>query len=125
MPVDSDADILGMFSADDFGVAATWAPGWTRDWPRTLVADLVAGTITLTTETTDLVVIQDDPTDRAASFGGTGTIARRDSIMLPAAALPASPMNADPVTVDGGAFAIGHAESDIDRRLWRAALVKA
>jgi hypothetical protein len=125
MPVESDADILGMFDAADFGVAATWAPAWSRDWPRTLVADLVADTYTLSVDTTALAVIQDDPSDATPAFGGgLGAIAQGRTIMLPAAALPAEPLRDDLMTVAGTDCRIEAATSDVDRRLWRATLGK-
>lgn len=126
MPVESDADLLGMFDAQDFGVAATWAPGWSRDWPRTLIADVVAGTYSLSSDTTDLAVIRDDPADRTASFGGNlGSIARRDELMLPAAALPGEPLRDDLMTIAGASFEVEHAVSDIDRLVWRVTLGEA
>lgn len=125
MPVDSDADILGMFDAEEFGVAATWGPGWKRPWPRTLVMDFVTLTGSLTAETADLVVIRDNPTDNAGAFSASGSVARRDAIMLPSAAIGAEPLHGDQVTVDGAAAQVAQTESDIDRRLWRATLAKA
>ncbi len=124
MPVESDADILGMFDAGEFGVAAAWAPGWGRDWSRTLLADLQAGTYLLSTAATDLTVIRDDPTDRAFG-GGAGAMAGQMEVMLPAASLAADPLRDDVMTIDGASFAIEAAASDIDRLTWRATLAEA
>lgn len=122
MPVESDADILGMFDAADFGVAATWGPGWGRDWPRALVADLLLGTVTLSAETVDLDVIQDDPSDRTFGGGGLGAVTARNQVMLPAAALPVEPLRDDPMTIDGAACRVETPVSDVDRLVWRLTL---
>lgn len=125
MPVESAADILGMFGAEDFGVAASWGPAWSRDWPRTLVMDLVTGVNALSAETVDLSVIQDGPNDATPAFGGgQGAMTQRRVIMLPAAALPAEPFRDDLVTVAGAASRAEAAASDIDRLVWRLTLGK-
>lgn len=87
MPVESAADLAGMFDADEFGDAAAWGPGWARPWPRTVEADLVALTVTFSAATTTVNVILDQPDADSAAFG-VGVRAATRMAMLPRAALP-------------------------------------
>jgi hypothetical protein len=52
MPVESDADLLGMFDAQDFGVAATWRAGGSG-------------------APVDVLVLRDIPTVDGTAFGMT------------------------------------------------------
>lgn len=103
MPVESDADLLGMFDAGEFGAAATWTPAAARGLPYSNVA---------------LTVIEDDPT-----AGGFNATARQVEVMVPLPALPAEPQRNDTMTVAGAPYRVDAATSDIDRRVWRLTLV--
>lgn len=117
MPVESDADLLGMFDAEEFGVAAVWHPGWARDWPRAMVLDLEAETASLTTDGAAVVVMRDNPAGVVAG-GGLGAIADRLEVILPVAALPVTPSRQDILLIEGAIFMVEQAETSIDRALW-------
>ncbi len=116
MPVESDADILGMFDAEEFGVAATWYPGWGRNWPRSLEIDMQAGTYALFVEGTDLALIRDNPAAEIAGFGA-GSVATAVHVILPAAALPAPPLRKDVITIAAASYAVETPTHDVDRAL--------
>jgi hypothetical protein len=125
MPVESDADLLGMFDAADFGIASTWSPGWDRDWPRSVLIDLEAESYVRSVEETGIVVMRDDQRQVAAGFAASGTIAPRFEVMLPLPALSAEILRGDLLRVGGELLVVEASTSDIEARIWRITLSDA
>lgn len=127
MAVDSDADLLAMFDAEDFGVTASWAPGWERDYyGRTLTVDMQSGAASIEAAQTAMTVIPDEDAQAVPAFGGgPGGAAGRMVVLAPAPAFPVAPEHGDLMEVGAVAFKVEVATSSIDRRVWVLTLSEA
>jgi hypothetical protein len=108
----------------NLSVACSWAYGWSRDAPRTLVADLVAGTYSLSIEPVALRGVRWQPQEQ--TFGGPslGAVTSRQRLDIAAADLPADVMRGDLVGIGAESYAVEMPERDVEALTWRCTLGK-
>lgn len=105
MPVESAADLAGMFSSDDFAEAATYAPRADRALPSSRVD-----------------VIMTDALNVMAY--GNATLRAR-SCLLRAAALAYEPQRGDMLTLPEGRFEVAARETQLDGAVYLLTLSAA
>jgi hypothetical protein len=115
---------LSALHADaNLSVACTWAPGWGRDAARALVADLVAGTVSLSIDGTAVRGVRAQPQDAAfGAGGGLGAITPRETLDLAIADLPAVAMRDDLAVIGAESFIVERVERDVEALTWRLTL---
>lgn len=116
------ADALADLHADpDVSVACEWAPGWDRDWPRTLLMNLQTGEATLTVETQALRGVEAKPVEGGFGYQ-PGVIAGRRNIDLVRTDLPVDAMRGDLLMVGADSLTVETAEVDLEGLTWRLML---
>lgn len=116
---------LASLHADpNLSVSCSWAYGWGRDAPRTLVLDLVTGAGSLSIDDVPVRGVRWQPQE--ASFGGPqlGAVTSRQRLDVAVAALPAEVQRGDLVVIGAQTFGVEMAERDIEALTWRLTLGK-
>lgn len=108
----------------NLSVACTWAHGWGRDTPRTLRADLVAGTFTLSIEPLALRGVRWQPQEAMLGGPQLGAVTSRQRLDLAAADLPADAQRGDLVGIGAESYGVEMAERDVEALTWRLTLGK-
>lgn len=125
MPVEDDADLLGMFDPAEHGVAAIYTPAASVRM-RWLGLDFLADSYTTVTrgDPVPVTVMWLRPED---SFGGDtpANLALASRVMVPAVSLPARPLRNDLIEIGALAYRVAEVRQEDDGALFTLQLRRA